>query len=145
MPDLKQVLNDEIRRLARKEVKLAVAPLQANIVALRKQIAELKKSLAAADKTIAVIRKDSGAPVEEVRKEAPRLRLNAAGIVRIRSKLKLSQSDFARVLGVSMHTISSWEKGKSCPRAGVKARICALRVAGKRRIKALLAASEGEK
>ena len=145
MPDLKQVLNDEIRRLARKEVRLAVAPLQANVVALRKQIAELKKSLAAADKTIAVIRKDSGAPVEEAREEAPRLRLNAAGIIRIRSKLKLTQSDFARILGVSMHTVSSWEKGKSYPRAEVKARICALRTAGKRRIKALLTAPVSEK
>ena len=38
MPDLKQVLNDEIRRLARKEVKLAVQPLQANVAVLRKQI-----------------------------------------------------------------------------------------------------------
>jgi len=145
MPDLKQVLNDEIRRLARKEVKLAVAPLQASVVALRKQISELKKSLAATGKTIAVIRKDSGAPVEEVEEKAPQLRLNAAGIIRIRSKLKLTQGEFAKVLGVSMHTISSWEKGKSYPRAGVKARICALRTAGKRQIKALLTAPETEK
>ena len=145
MPDLKQVLNDEIRRLARKEVKLAVAPLHANIAALRRQIAELKKALAAADRNIAVIRKDSGAPAEEVREEVPRLRLNAAGIIRIRSKLKLTQSDFARILGVSMHTVSSWEKNKSYPRAEVKARICALRTAGKRRIKALLTAPVSEK
>ena len=145
MPDLKQILNDEIRHLARKEVKLAVAPLQANVIALRKQVSELKKSLAATGRTIAVIRKDSGAPAEEAGEKAPRLRLNAAGIIRIRTKLKLTQSDFAKVLGVSMHTISSWEKGKSYPRAGVKARICALRTAGKRQIKALLTAPEAEK
>jgi len=140
MPDLKQILNDEIRRLARKEIKLAVGPLQANIVALRRQIAELKKSLAATGKTIDVIRKDSGVPAEAVEEKAPQLRLNAAGIIRIRTKLKLTQGEFARILGVSMHTISSWEKGKSYPRSGVKARICALRTAGKRQIKALLAA-----
>ncbi|MBQ7208153.1 MAG: helix-turn-helix domain-containing protein [Lentisphaeria bacterium] len=145
MPDLKQVLSDEIRRLARKEVKLAVQPLQANVVALRKQISELKKALAGTSRTIEVIRKDSGAPVREEEEKEPRLRLNAAGITRIRKKLKLTQGEFAKVLDVSMHTVSSWEKGRSYPRAGVKARICALRSAGKREIKALLAVPEGEK
>ena len=43
MSDLKQVLSDEIRRLARKEIKQAVQPLQATIVSLRRQISELKK------------------------------------------------------------------------------------------------------
>ena len=144
MPDLKQVLSEEIRRLARKEVKLAVQPLQANVTALRKQISELKKALAGTSRTIEVIRKDSGVPVREEEEKEPRLRLNAAGIIRIRRKLKLTQGEFARVLDVSMHTVSSWEKGRSYPRAGVKARICALRSAGKREIKALLAAPEEE-
>ena len=71
--------------------------------------------------------------------EEPKLRLNAAGIVRIRTKLKLTQSELAQLLDVSMHTVSSWEKGKSYPRAGVKARICALRGLGKKQVKALLA------
>ena len=35
MADIKSVLYDEIRRLARKEVKMAVAPLQAKIAELR--------------------------------------------------------------------------------------------------------------
>ena len=145
MPDLKQVLSDEIRRLARKEVKIAVQPLQANVIALRKQVAELKKALAGTSRTIEVIRKDSGVPVQEEEEKEPRLRLNAAGITRIRRKLKLTQGEFAKVLGVSMHTVSSWEKGRSYPRAGAKARICALRSAGKREVKALLVPPEEEK
>ena len=139
MSDLKQVLNDEIRRLARKEVKLAVQPLQANIVALRRQISELKKLYSeAARKAEFIQKKTAEASGVEIIDEEPKLRLNAAGIVRIRTKLKLTQSEFARLLDVSMHTVSAWEKGKSYPRANVKARICALRKVGKRQIKALL-------
>ncbi len=139
MSDLKQVLNDEIRRLARKEVKLAVQPLQANIVALRRQISELKKMLNDANKKAEIIKKKAAAgEAVTVADEEPKLRLNAAGIVRIRTKLKLTQSDFAKLLNVSMHTVCSWEKGKSYPRANAKARICALRTVGKREIKAML-------
>ena len=139
MPDLKNLLNDEIRRLARKEVKLAIQPLQANIVALRRQISELKKLYNEASKQAEVYRKKAAeATGSEIVDEEPKLRLNASGIVRIRTKLKLTQTEFAQLLNVSMHTVSSWEKGKSYPRAGAKARICALRSIGKRQIKAML-------
>ena len=142
MSDLKQVLTDEIRRLARKEIKLAVQPLQANIVTLRRQISELKKLYTEASKQAEIYRKKAAEAAEaagtEFVDEEPKLRLNAAGIVRIRTKLKLTQTEFAQLLDVSMHTVSSWEKGKSYPRAGVKARICALRTIGKRQIKAML-------
>ena len=139
MSDLKQVLNDEIRRLARKEVKQAVQPLQASIVALRRQISELKKMLNAANRQAQVIQQKvaSGSPVEPEDTE-PKLRLNAAGIIRIRTKLRLTQAEFAKLLDVSMHTVSSWEKGKSYPRAKAKERICALRTVGKRQAKVLL-------
>jgi DNA-binding transcriptional regulator YiaG len=140
MSDLKQVLTDEIRRLARKEVKLAVQPLQANIVALRRQISELKKLYSDSCKQVEHYRKKAEEVTGvELVEEAPKLRLNAAGIIRIRTKLKLTQTEFAQLLGVSMHTVSSWEIGKSYPRAGVKAKICALRTVGKRQIKAMLA------
>ena len=80
--------------------------------------------------------------VADTQEIEPKLRLNAAGIIRIRQKLKLTQSDFARLLDVSMHTVSAWEKGKCSPRAGVKARICALRAIGKKQARALLNGGE---
>ena len=144
MSDLKQVLNDEIRRLARKEIKLAVQPLQANIVALRRQVSELKKMYSAASKRAENMQKKATEQgfVSETEDAEPKLRLNAAGIVRIRQKLKLTQTEFAKLLDVSMHTVSAWEKGKCAPRAGVKARICALRTVGKKQVKALLATEQ---
>lgn len=145
MSDLKQVLNDEIRRLARKEVKLAVQPLQANLVALRRQISELKKMINETNRQTQVIQRNAVAGnAVEIESTEPKLRLNAAGIVRIRTKLRLTQTEFAKLLDVSMHTVSSWEKGKSYPRANAKERICALRSMGKRQVKAILSDMQEE-
>ncbi|MBE6363359.1 MAG: helix-turn-helix domain-containing protein [Lentisphaerae bacterium] len=141
MPDIKAVLNEEIRRLAKKEVKAAVLPLVKTIAEQRHAISELKKRIAAMEKSCAAAKpaeKTVSAPVAENKK----LRLNAAGIVRVRTKLKLTQNEFAKLLGVSLHTVSFWELGKVAPRAGAKAAICALRTIGKREIKRRLAAAE---
>ena len=139
MPDIKAVLSEEIRRLAKKEVKAAVLPLLKTIAEQRHVISELKKRIAVIEKTAAAEKteKSAGTVVGTEKK----LRLNAAGIVRIRSKLKLTQSDFAKLLGVSSHTVSIWELGKVSPRQDTKAAICALRTLGKREIKQRLAAS----
>ena len=79
------------------------------------------------------------AAIEEEQAVEPKIRLNAAGIARIRTKLKLTQAEFAKLLGVATHTVSIWELGKSAPRAGMKLKICELRKVGKREINARLA------
>ena len=43
--DIKQALYDEIRRLARKEIKAALTPALETISILRKQVAEQKEDL----------------------------------------------------------------------------------------------------
>ena len=53
MPDVKSVLSEEIRRLARKEVKAAVAPLQETVSTLKKVVAEQRRQLAALQKLVA--------------------------------------------------------------------------------------------
>ena len=143
MPDIKAVLNDEIRRLARKEIRLATAPLmevlkeqKIIISALKKRIDQLEKKSAAKCAADAAAETVACAAEQGDKK----LRLNAAGIVRIRTKLKLTQADFARLLGVSTHTVSMWELDKVAPRAKAKAAICALRGMGKRELKKRLAA-----
>ena len=142
MPDIKAVLNEEIRRLAKKEVKAAVLPLAKTIAEQRHIISELKKRIVEIEKRVssgkAAVSEETGTAAETGKK----LRLNAAGIVRIRTKLKLTQSEFAKILGVSSHTISIWELGKVSPRQDAKTAICALRTLGKREIKRRLAAED---
>ena len=134
MPDIKQIFNDETRRLARKEIKLAVAPLVKVILEQKQLVRELKKELAELKK--ALPRTEPAAPAEAVVPDDGRkVRLNAAGITRIRTKLKLTQGKFAALLGVSTHTVSTWEIGRCAPRENMKKQICQLRSIGKRELK----------
>ena len=52
MADIKQVFSDEVRRLARKEVKLAVVPLLKLVAEQKQLIRELKRELAAVKKDL---------------------------------------------------------------------------------------------
>ncbi len=137
--DIKQVFSDEIRRLARKEIKQAVIPLQESINSLKKLVNEQKKQIAALEKRCpeAEVEDDILSSIVPIDTEK-NVRLNASGIVRLRNKLGLTQAEFARVLGVAMHTVSVWEQGRRVPRATHKIRICALRKIGKRELKRLL-------
>ena len=142
MPDIKTVLSEEIRRLAKKEIKLAIVPLQKLAAEQRRTISELKKRIAVLEKQGAPAEKAAAADDNAATTEEKKLRLNAAGIIRIRTKLKLTQSDFAKLLNVSTHTVSMWELDKSAPRKDARAAICALRKLGKRELKARMAAFE---
>lgn len=144
MPDIKSILNDEIRRLAKKEIKLAVLPLVKTISEQRKMISELKKRISILEKIkVAAADKSADTDVKNDGNEV-KLRLNAAGIARVRNKLKLTQSEFAKILGVSTHTVSIWELGKTAPRQGARTAICALRTVGKREIKRMLEAANAK-
>ena len=136
--DIKQALNDEIRRLARKEIKAAVTPLLGTVSALKKQIAEQKRQIAALEKRCQVPENAAPAAAVEAEDDEKQVRLNAAGILRLRTKLGLTQGEFAKVLGVAMHTVSVWEQGRRTPRRAHKVRICALRGLGKRELKKML-------
>lgn len=137
--DIKQALYDEIRRLARKEIKAVLAPLSETVSVLKKQVAEQKRQIAALEKRCAAAGTETAEPPAAVAEDDEKqLRLNAAGILRLRTKLGLTQGEFAKVLGVAMHTVSVWEQGRRVPRRTHKARICALRGIGKRELKKML-------
>ena len=140
MPDIKVILSEEIRRLAKKEIKLALAPLLKNAVEQRRTIAELKKRIAVLENRPAAVEDKKTDTVTDSAEK--KLRLNAAGIIRVRTKLKLTQSEFAKLLNVSTHTVSMWELNNTSPRANARAAICALRSVGKRELKKRLAALE---
>ena len=134
MPDIKQVLNDEIRRLARKEVKQAVLPLLKTLSEQKSVIRELRREIAGMKKSVP--EEKPAAPVAGiVAADEKKCRLNAAGIIRIRTKMKLTQGEFGKLLGVSIHTVSMWELGKVSPRPNMKKMICQLRGIGKRELK----------
>ena len=145
MPDLKNLLNDEIRRLARKEIRIAMESVSTQISAQKKIISDMKKQIADLEKLLRKTNSEKIAEIEEnAENEDNKIRLNAAGIIRIRKKYKLTQAELAKLLDVATHTVSIWELGKSAPRAAMKQKICDLRTLGKREINARLSALETE-
>ena len=140
MSDIKQVFSEEMRRLARKELRAAIVPLNEQIAVLKKQVAEQKKRIADLEKNAPV---KSEAPVSIanalVDPEKRSVRINAAGIIRLRNKLGITQAELGRLLGVAMHTISVWEQGRRQPRIRHKQALSALRGVGKRELKRMLA------
>ncbi len=123
MSDIKKVLTDEIRRLAKKEIKLAIEPLNAKIIALKKQISEINKNFSSPKQE--VIKK----PKKEVEQPSvqTKIRLNADRIKKIREKLNLTQGAIAAILGVSKPAYCTWEQGKQIPSNKTKIKIAALR------------------
>lgn len=132
MADIKKVLTDEIRRLAKKEIKTAVEPLAAKIT-------ELKKLVSAQAKEIKLLKiqkpKSAKATEPEVApKSGKSVRLKAAGIKLIRTRLGVPQSVFAKLVGANTLSVCHWELGKTEPRNEFKSRIAALRRIGKREL-----------
>ncbi|MBR2585721.1 MAG: helix-turn-helix transcriptional regulator [Thermoguttaceae bacterium] len=132
MSNIQQILNVEIRRLARKEAKEAVKPLKERIKKLHLQVRTLKTQvrLLAAGKPIDQPAKDEAAePAKIYRVDGKRIR-------RIRQKIRVNQTDFAKLLGVSLKTIVNWEKGYARPRQPMKVKIVELSRADKKEISA---------
>lgn len=137
--DIRQAFSDEVRRLARKEIKMAVTPLLETVSGLKKLVSEQKKQIAMLEKRCPDVKAKSAIADEIESGNDKRVRINAAGIVRLRNKLGLTQAEFAKAVGVAMHTVSVWEQGRRIPRMAQKVRICALRKVGKRELKRRLA------
>jgi len=137
MPDIKKVLASEISRLARKEAKAALKPLQAQVSTLRKTVAAQNARIRALEKRIpaAVAPKPKSESLPVTNRK---VRITTESIVKLRRKLGLTQAQLAALLGVSNFSVSHWELGKTSPRDAFKCKIAALRDMGKRELKCLL-------
>lgn len=120
MPNLNTVLGEEIRRLARKEIKIqtksmaeAVSRYRGDIAALKKQNRDLERRLNQLAKGRLSAAKSSAAEADE---DGPRPRFSPGWVKKHRDKLGLSAADYGALVGVAGLTIYNWEKGTSTPR-----------------------------
>ena len=58
--------------------------------------------------------------LKELGIEIPEIEIDAKDIQKIREKIKLSQSVFAKVLNVSSSSVRQWEQGKRTPTGSTK-------------------------
>ena len=143
MAKLQQVLNEEIRRMSRKEVNGLLKALRTQISGLRDLVKELNDRVKALEKFHPKAESDAAVSLGN-QSEAKAVRVTAERIRKWRKKLGLSQVQFATLIGVNAISVNHWETGKTVPRPVQKQKIAALRDAGSRQIAQLLAANHIE-
>ena len=135
MPNIAQVLRDEILRLARKENRNQNAATKRAAAQHRRDIAALKRQVASLQRTVTVLAKRASRaePVAVARSAGePKLRFVAKGLRSHRARLGLSAGEFGELVGASANSVYAWESGKTAPRRDQVARIAAVRLMGKR-------------
>ncbi len=146
MSELNVALKKMMTRLAKHEVNVKVRPLENKIKELNLAGRQMRKTIDRQQKEISALKKDSG-PLEKVEalpaEALEKSRLTPKLISVLRKKLKFSRNLFGKLLGVTGHTVFTWESGRSKPRPAYKAKIISLRGIGKRKIKEMLQGSQG--
>ena len=143
MPDVASVLKEEIRRLARKEVKTATSAQAKQIRDLKSVVKELRGQVSGLQKRLTAVRTQAASvktSVDDSGEEKKAIRISPASIRNHRKRLKLSQAQLGRLLGVSTTTVVFWESGRSAPRGGNRQALAEMRNLGRKDAEALLAA-----
>ncbi|MGA2622052.1 MAG: helix-turn-helix domain-containing protein [Thermoguttaceae bacterium] len=136
MSNIAAVLKDEIRRLAKREIKAATSATKQAVAQYRRDIAKLKRELQQQQKKTAFLeaqeRKRLRQPQAVEEDELEGVRYSARSVRAQRKRLGLSAADYGKLVGVSGLTIYSWEHGKARPRKAQIAGLVAVRGIGKR-------------
>src|SRR5262245_37583341 len=139
MPSLAAALRTELRRQAVREGRRTVRSLRR----LQKQVKELRLVNRAQLRGLGALKRRFDRLKVRVAKAGARIGRRFSGglpgrpltpesIARLRQRLGLSRARFARVLGVSSGSIFGWEKGRTVPRGGSRARLARVRKMGLR-------------
>jgi len=130
MPNIDKILKEEIQRLARKEVKSAIADLKKSNASLKRTAADHKRRLARLERDSKLLQKqtEKGA-FKPNQVEVDKSRITAKMIQSIRKRLGISREDFGSLVGASPQSVYLWEnkEGRLTFRGDTKARIVALR------------------
>ena len=144
MPNIGKVLKDEITRISRKEVKSAIGGLGKSNVNLKKIVADLKKRVTSLEKEnrrlVAQAKRTKPEPAQKPSEEVEKARFTSKGIRSLRNRLRLTQADFAKLVGATTHAVYLWGKkeGALNLRDKTKTALLSIRGMGAREAKAKL-------
>jgi DNA-binding transcriptional regulator YiaG len=135
MPNIAAVLKDEIRRLARKEVKTHLTKTRRATVRYRSDIAKLKRTVKLQERKLALL--EAHQAKEPAAQAAPEelaagSRFSPRSVRAQRKRLKLSAQQYAKLIGVSPQSIYLWERGEVRPKQTQFARLISARSLGRR-------------
>ena len=135
MANLTKILQDEIRRLARKEIRAEIDGIKQASSTYRREIATLRKTVQDLQKQVSALHAGRGkrlAVPNVSQDDLDSVRFSPRSVRAHRKRLKLSADDYSKLVGVSMQTIYHWEQGKSRPRKSQMASLVAVRAMGRR-------------
>ena len=134
MPNMTTVLNEQIRRIAKRELKNEADVVRRATVQFRHDIAELKRQVLSLSKIVLALGKQGPRAAERpVAQEMPEeIRFRADGLKAHRKRLGISGKAYGLLVGVTGQTIYDWESGQSRPRKQQLVRLAAARQVGKR-------------
>jgi DNA-binding transcriptional regulator YiaG len=132
--NISSVLNEQIRRVARREIRSQAKIVRRLTAQHRRDIAALKRQVMALRKAVAFLelqekRRVAKHPDASV---AQGIRFRADGLKSHRAKLGLSAADYGRLVGASGLSVYHWESGKARPRQAQVAKLVSVRGVGKR-------------
>jgi DNA-binding transcriptional regulator YiaG len=116
MSTLAQTIKNEIRRISRREIGLALSNFRRDHIALKKRLAEQKSRMFAIEKENKELSKKLAAVSQDQRgeagsgPEAEHVAVYARGIKSLRRRLGLSQKKLAKLVGMNGISIAHWEK-----------------------------------
>jgi DNA-binding transcriptional regulator YiaG len=134
MPNIAVILRQEIQRLARRETRIQTQSLRRAAAQWRKDIAELKRQASRLQADVASLERQAPKNVlpKVTEADAEGVRFKAQGVTAQRRRLGLSAASYAKLVGVTAHTIYKWEHGAARPRKRQLAALASLRSLGKR-------------
>ncbi len=138
MPNIGQVLRDEITRISRRESRKQSSALQRSSAAHRRDIASLKREIATLRRELKKSSTSKSAAVKALASDSGKLRFRADGFRTMRRRLGLSAAQLGKLLGVSEQSVYNWETKTATPRASHLPTIARLRTMGKREVQQLL-------
>ncbi len=146
MPNLQSVLRQEIRRVARKEVRSELEATKKAVAQHRREIAELRRRNTALERTVSYLqsRETKRLKAGPSKAEPPQgTRFSVPSLKAQRRKSGLSQEDYGSLVGVGKLTIYNWESGRNKPGRKHLATLVSLRGIGKREAQKHLELLEG--
>lgn len=135
MPDFAATLKEEIRRLARKEIRAQVSSTQKAAAQHRRDIAAMKRQIEAQQKKISALESQERRPAvssEAAAETAEGARFSIRSVKAQRRRLRLSAEEFGKLLNVSAQTVYNWEQGRTRPARAQFAALVELRKLGRR-------------
>jgi DNA-binding transcriptional regulator YiaG len=151
MRNVAKILKDEISRISRKEARSHVDPIGKSHAALKKVVTDLKKRIAVLEKENRRLMKPKGKDktesAQKLTEGGGKVRFTSKSIRSLRSRLGLSQSDFAKLVGAAVQSVYLWEnkEGVLSLRDKTRQALLSIRGLGAKEAKERLAGGETNK